>query len=69
MKGGQGKLAAEAIESASLAFEGVDDVHRSYGLATSVLSVGHCITDDVLQESLQDTTGLFVDGVRDTSVE
>ena len=35
------------------------------GLAASVLGVGDGITDDVLQEHLEDTTGLLVDEARD----
>ena len=31
-----------------------------------MLSVGNGITDDVLQEDLEDTTGLLVDEARDT---
>ena len=31
-----------------------------------MLSVGDCITDDALEEGLEDTTGLFVDHGRDT---
>ena len=31
-----------------------------------MLGVGDCITDDVLQENLEDTTGLFVDQAGDT---
>ena len=31
-----------------------------------MLSVGDGVTDDVLQEDLQDTAGLFVDEARDT---
>jgi len=63
---GQRFLASETVQSAALAFEGIHDVHGSHCLAASMLSVGHCITDDVLQESLEDSSGLFVDGVADT---
>ena len=49
-----------------MAFQSIDDVHGGDGLSLGVLSVGDGITDDVLQENLQDTTGLFVDEARDT---
>ena len=31
-----------------------------------MLSVGDGVTDDVLQEDLEDSTGLFIDEARDT---
>ena len=62
---GCNSLAAEAVQSAALAFQRVDDVHGGDRLALGVLAVGDGITDDVLQEHLQDTTGLLVDEARD----
>jgi hypothetical protein len=44
-----------------LTLESVDYIEGSNGLSLSVLGVGDGITDDVLKESLEDTTGLFVD--------
>ena len=61
-----GNLAAEAVQGAALALEGVHDVHGGHGLAAGVLGVGHGITDDVLQEHLQHTAGLLVDQAGDT---
>ena len=55
----------EAVQSASLALEGVDDIHGGDGLAAGVLGVGDGVTDDVLEEHLEDTAGLFVDLARD----
>ena len=49
-----------------MALKGVDDVQRGDGLALGVLSVGHSITDDGLEERLENTTGLLVDHSRDT---
>jgi len=43
----------------------VHNVKSSHGLATSVLSVGDGITDDVLKEDLEDTAGLLIDEARD----
>ena len=58
-------LSAEAVEGLALALEGVDHVHGGDGLAASVLGVGDRITDDVLEEDLEDTAGLLVDEARD----
>lgn len=59
-------LTTEAVQSTSLAFQSVDDVHGGDGLPLGVLSVCDGITDDVLKEHLQDTTGLLIDESRDT---
>jgi hypothetical protein len=49
-----------------LTLESVDDIERSDGLALGVLSVGNGVTDDTLEEGLEDTTGLLVDHGGDT---
>ncbi len=59
-------LAAESVEGASLTFQGVNDVHGCDRLPLGVLCVGDGITNDVLQENLENSTGLFVDEARDT---
>ena len=59
------RLAAETVQGAALALERVDDIHGGDGLAASVLGVGHGIADDVLEEHLEDASGLFVDETRD----
>jgi len=56
-----GCLTSETVKGAALSLESVDDIERSDGLSLSVLSVGYCITDNTLEEGLQNTTGLFVD--------
>ena len=58
-------LPAEAVQGAALALEGVHDVQRRDRLAAGVLRVGDGVTDDVLQEHLQDTAGLLVDQAGD----
>ena len=58
-------LTAESVQGASLALEGVDHIHGSHGLPLGVLGVGDGITDDVLKENLEDTTGLLVNKTRD----
>ena len=59
-------LTAETVEGLSLTLKGVDDVHGSDSLTTSMLGVGDRVTDDVLKEDLEDTTGLLVDETTDT---
>ena len=59
-------LTAKAIESAALPFQSIDHIHRSHSLPFGVLCVGDGITDDVLKEDLEDTTGLLIDEARDT---
>lgn len=58
-------LSTEAVEGASLALEGVDDVHGSDSLSLGVVSVGDGVTNDRLQEDVQDSAGLLIDGVAD----
>ena len=62
---GADSLTAEAVEGLSLTLEGVDDVHGRDSLAASVLGVGDRVTDDVLEEDLEDTAGLLVDETGD----
>lgn len=44
-----------------MALKGVDDVEGGDRLALGVLSVGDGITDDALEEGLEDRAGLLVD--------
>ena len=59
-------LTTEAVQGAALALEGIYHIHGSHSLPAGVLGVGHGITHNVLQEHLEDTTGLFVDEAADT---
>ena len=54
-------LATEAVQSAALALESVDDVERGDSLALGVLGVGDSVADDALEERLKDAAGLLVD--------
>ena len=60
------RLASEAVDGSSLALEGVDDVEGGDGLAAGVLCVGDRVTDDGLQERLEDSAGLLVDEAGDS---
>jgi hypothetical protein len=53
--------ASETVEGTSLSLESVDDVEGSDGLSLGVFSVHDGVTDDVLEESLEDGTSLLVD--------
>jgi hypothetical protein len=55
------RLATETVQGATLSLQCIDDVERGDGLALGVLGVGDGITDDTLEEALQDTAGLLVD--------
>ena len=60
------RLTSESVQGTSLAFQSVDDVHGGDCLSLGVLSVGDCISDHVLEEDLEDSSGFFVDESRDT---
>ena len=49
-----------------MTLQSIDDVHGGDGLSLGVLGVGDGITDDILEEDLEDAAGLFVDEARDT---
>ena len=59
-------LTSESVEGTSLSLESVHNVHSGDSLPLGVLTVGHGIPDHVLQENLEDTSGLFVDQTTDT---
>ena len=54
-------LTAESVQSLALTLQSVHHVHGGDGLPLGVLGVGDSVTDDVLQEHLQDTASLLVD--------
>ena len=61
-----GSLTAESVQGTSLALEGVDHIHGGHCFPLSVLGVRHGVTDNVLQENLQYSTGLLIDQAGDT---
>lgn len=56
-----GDLAAESVEGSPLPLQSVHDVHSSDRLSLGVLCIGDGITDDVLEEHLEYSSGLLVD--------
>ena len=63
---GRSSLASEAVQSAALPLQSIHHIHGGDGLPLGVLGVGDGVTDDVLQENLQDSAGLLVDEPGDT---
>ena len=57
----EARLTTETVESTSLTLESVDNVEGGDGLALGVLSVCDGVTDDTLEEGLENTAGLLVD--------
>jgi len=49
-----------------LSLEGIDDVHGSDGLSLGVFGVGDGISDDVLEEFLENFSDFLVDGERNS---
>jgi len=58
-------LTSETVQSAALSLERMHHIQSSDRLAAGMLSIGYCVTDHVLKEHLQDTSGLFVDQAGD----
>lgn len=54
------RLASETVERTPLTFQCVNDVHGRDGLPLCVLRVGDCVANDVLEENLEYSSGLFV---------
>ena len=54
-------LTSESVQGTSLPLEGIDNVHGGDGLPLGVFGVGDGISDDVLEENLENSTGLLVD--------
>ena len=59
-------LTTKSVQSTALTLQSVDNIHGGDGLSLGVLSVGDCISDDILQEHLQHSTGLLVDQTADS---
>ena len=59
-------LTTESVQGTSLSFESIDYIHGGDSLPLGMLGICDGITDNVLQENLEDTTSLLVDESRDT---
>ena len=58
-------LTSESVQSTSLPFQSIDDIHGGDGLPLGMLGVGDSIPDHVLQEDLQHAPGLLIDEATD----
>ena len=54
-------LTSESVEGTSLPLESIDNIHGGDSLPFGMFGVGDGITDNVFQEHLEDSSGLFVD--------
>ena len=59
-------LSSETVESTALPLECVDDVHGGNRLPLGMFGVGNGVTDYVLKEHFQDSTGFLVNQSGDT---
>ncbi len=55
------RSASETVDGAALSLESVDDVHGGDGFSPGVLGVGDGVSDDALEESLEDLSGVIID--------
>ena len=55
------RSSSETVESSTLSLEGIDDVESGDGLSLGVFSVGDRVSDDVLEERSEDSSGLLID--------
>ncbi len=59
-------LAAETVQSATLALESVNNIHSSNSLPARMLCIRHSIADHVLEEDLEHRSRLLIDEAGDT---
>ncbi|KAK7086413.1 hypothetical protein SK128_004508, partial [Halocaridina rubra] len=59
-------LTTKAVQSTSLALQSIHHIHSSDSLPLGMFSVSDCITNDIFEEYLEDTSSLFVDEARNT---
>jgi hypothetical protein len=60
----QRHLTSETVQGTSLSLQSIDDIHSSDSLSLGVLGVRDGISDDILKEDLENTTGLLIDQTR-----
>ena len=59
-------LTSETVQSTSLPLEGVDYIHSGDSLPLRVLGICNGITNYILKENLENSSGLLIDKSRDT---
>jgi hypothetical protein len=58
--GGRKFLASEAVQSAALSLQCINDIHGGDGLPFRVFTVGDSVSDDIFKEDLQDSPGFLI---------
>jgi hypothetical protein len=59
-------LATKTIQSTPLPLERIHNIHSCHSLPPGMLSISHGITNDILQEDLEDTTSFLIDQPTDS---
>lgn len=54
-------LSSKSVKGAALTFQSIHDIHSSYRLATSMLRISNCITNNTFQENTKDISCFFID--------
>ena len=57
---------SETVDGSALPLESVNNIKSSDGFSSGVLSVGDSISDDTLEESLEDLSGVVINEGRDS---
>lgn len=55
------KSTSETVDGSALPLKSIDNIHSSDGFSSGVLSVGDGISDNTLEESLEDLSGVIID--------
>merc|ERR1712029_1268774 len=59
------QLSSEAIEGPALPLQGIHHVHGGHSLPLGMLGVSHGVTDNILQEDLENTLSLLINETTD----
>ncbi len=59
-------LAAKTIQSTPLPLERIHNIHSRHSLPPGMLSISHSVTNDILQEDLENTTSFLIDQPADS---
>ena len=59
-------LSTETVQGPPLPLQSIHNIHRGNSLPPSMLSISHSITNNILEESLQNSPSLLIDKTRDT---
>ncbi|MFS7905925.1 hypothetical protein Hanom_Chr01g00053431 [Helianthus anomalus] len=54
-------LTTKTIQSTTLSFQSIYNIHRRNSLPASMLSVSHSISNNILKKNLENSTSFFID--------